>query len=306
MKRVPNFRGEFHLMLLKTNNFNKMKKIFLGLTIIATIFFTACDPIEDRYEMGSAITADEIEATVTVVQEDGENVNYVKCECSSPITCKWTNGILSKASTYAELKMFATGEQTITLLGLCADGTEISKEFKVQIDKISENYPVEAEYGYFCGDGEKVWVWDEYANDAKAPFGNGGYMGNVGPGWWLVSMDQLDEQATGMNSEGDGQNATMTFNLNGLTLTKSSGDKGTFDFDMSQMVSPGWDIGSFYTAGVNVLLGVNHNNGDEKYYEYSILKLNDEELWLSAPEPGAGSWGAAWFWCFRAQGTSPE
>ena len=98
-----------------------MKKIFLGLTIIAAIFFTACDPIEDRYDIGGAITADEIEATVTVVQENGQNINYVKCECSSPITCKWTNGILSKASTYAELKMFSTGEQTVTLLGLNAD-----------------------------------------------------------------------------------------------------------------------------------------------------------------------------------------
>ncbi|WP_297094198.1 hypothetical protein [uncultured Draconibacterium sp.] len=280
-----------------------MKKIFLGLTFIAAIFFTACDPIEDRYEMGGAISADEIEATVTVVQEDGQNVNYVICECSSPITTKWTNGILSKASTYAELKMFATGEQTVTLLGLNPDGTEISKEFTVQIDKISDNYPVEAEYGYFCGDGEKVWVWDEYA---PAPFGNGGYMGNIGPGWWLVGMDGLDEQATGMNSEGDGKDASMTFSLNGLTLTKSNGNQGSFDFDMSQMVSPGWDIGAFYTSGTNVLLGVNHNNGDEPYYEYSILKLNDDELWLSAPEPGAGSWGAAWFWCFRAEGTSPE
>ena len=94
----------------------------------------------------------------------------------------------------------------------------------------------------------------------------------------------------------------MTFSLNGLTLTKSSGESGTFDFDMSEIVQEGWDIGAFTTSGVNVLIGVNPNAADkDPFYDYSILKINDEQLWLVAPETaGSGSWGSAWFWHFRA------
>jgi len=280
-----------------------MKKIFLGLTIIAIIFFTACSPIEDRHDIGSAITADEIEATVTVVQEDGVNVNCVKCECSSPITCKWTNGTTSQVSTSAELTMFITGEQTITLKGLCADGTQISKEFTVQIDSISKNYPVAPEWGYLCGSGKKTWVWDDTqpsegqnsGTDGPVVYGTGGYLGCSAPCWWNVSLPDVDGVFAG---EGDG--ASMLFSLtgdNGAELTKNystgSSETGNFTIDMDDMVSEGWDIGTLSTNGITILAG-------SEYSDYSILSLNEDYMSLSAAPSGTGSWGQANFWMFKA------
>jgi len=281
-----------------------MKKIFLGLTIIAAIFFTACDPIEDRYDMGDAITADEIEATVTVVQENGQNINYVKCECSSPITCKWTNGILSKASTYAELKMFTTGEQKITLLGLNPDGTEISKEFTVQIDAISENYPVEAEYGYFCGTGSKNWVWN--TKDYTNTYGMGGWGADASPGWWGMTPDG---GVTEMGWAGEGSGASMTLTLFGKALTKNKTDgttaSGSFDFDMDTYemnywdASAQWSIGKFYTSGVSVLLG-RQTAVDADVEEYDIVQLTDSTMILAAPYTEV-TWNQGTFWMFASE-----
>lgn len=288
-----------------------MKKIIL-LALFAVALFSACDPIEDRLDMGSAITVDEIKATVTLIQENGKNVNYVKCDCSSPVSCKWSNGVLSKSSSYAEMLMFLPGEQTVTLYALCPDGTMLTKEYTVNVEVMSDNYPVPVQYSYLCGDGEKVWVWDNYTGilsddgSETSPFGNGGYMGNIGPGWWKVGMSELDKTATDNASTGDGKDAYMTFRLNGMELEKSSGAKGTFDFDMSAIVAEGWDIGKFTTTGVNVLIGVNPNASAAPFYDYSILKLDDDVLWLGAPSPGAGSWGEGWFWCFRKEGTVPQ
>lgn len=281
-----------------------MKKIFL-LLLLAVMVFTACDPIEDRDNIGTALTVDQLEATVTVKQENGKNVNYVYCECSSPVSSQWDNGIAPVQSSYAELLIFGTGQQKVTLRALCADGTLLTKEFTFTVDEMSPNHPLPVEYRYFTGNSEKVWVWDNLAPDG-APYGNGGYMGNIGPGWWKVPMSDLDAQSVEKGCPGDGKDAYMTFKLSGMQIVKSSGAQGSFSFSMSEIVSSGWDIGTMYTSGVNVLIGVNGNAIDVPYYQYSILKLDDDVLWLAAPEPGAGSWGACWFWCFRSQGSSQQ
>ncbi len=291
-----------------------MKKILISLSV-AVLLFTGCDPIEDRDGIGTGITDDELMGTVTVVQENGKNINRVICDSHSPVNTTWTNGVLSKPSAHAELTMFATGDQVVTLIGLNADGTQVSKEFTVNIEEMSPNYPVAPEYALFCENGEKVWVWDQYTGISSnstagvvenAPWGNGGYLGSVGPAWWNVGMSDLDNEATKNECAGDGKDAFMTFKLNGLQLVKSSGASGTFNFDMSDITLEGWDIGKFKTSSVNVLLGVNPNNNKAPVYEYNILKLNEDVLWLASPSPGAGSWGEAFFWCFRAQGSTPE
>jgi hypothetical protein len=46
-------------------------------------------------------------------------------------------------------------------------------------------------------------------------------------------------------------------------------------------------------------MGVLPNNGNARQYVYQILKADNSELRLCAPEPGAGDWGTAWFWNFK-------
>lgn len=104
-----------------------MKKIMIFSLLVASLSFAACDPIEDREEMTGSITVDQIQATVTVEQIDGQNVNKVFFECKSPISCQWTNGVDTKAGASGEMFLLLSGENTITLKGLCADGSIVEK-----------------------------------------------------------------------------------------------------------------------------------------------------------------------------------
>jgi len=281
-----------------------MKKVIIYSFFIMAVTFIACDPIENRDNIGSAITADEIEATVTVAQENGLNVNYVYCECSSPISCEWTNGVIKKQSNYAELIMFVPGEQTITLKGLCADGTVITKEFTVTVDALSDTYPVDAEYGYFCGSGSKNWVWN--TKDYTNTYGMGGWGADASPGWWGMSAN---DGAGSMNRAGEGNGASMTFTLYGKTLVKNKTDgsteSGTFDFDMGTYemnfwdASQQWSIGKFYTSGTTVLIG-RGTEVDAPVTEYDIVSLNDSTMILATPYKEV-SWNEGTFWLFASE-----
>lgn len=275
-----------------------MKKIMIFSLLVAVISLIACDPIEDRDKMTGSITADQIQATVKVEQVNGKNVNKVTFECTSPINCQWTNGVLTKAGISGEMLMFVTGDQTITLTGICGDGSVIKKDFPVTVDDMY--YDVAPEYGYFCGNGERTWTWDD---EVSGPWGNGSYLGNTTPSWWVVSLNDVEGQASGKGYTGEGKGATMTFVLNGLKLLKSSGKEGTFSFDMSKQVldSDGkvWSYGKLYTRGGGVLLPVIIN--DETYAgTFEILQINDDKLYLAAPRAGVSSAGGeATFWCFK-------
>ena len=62
-----------------------------------------------------------------------------------------------------------------------------------------------------------------------------------------------------------------------------------------------WAKGKLTTNGVTVLCGISPNEGNAPVYEYDIIILNDNEMMLAYPEPGAPAWGTAWFWAFKAQ-----
>lgn len=286
-----------------------MKKtmIFL-LLLLVSLSFVSCDPIEDREEMTGSITPEQIQATVRLEQIGGKNVNKVMFECSSPINCTWTNGILSKAGANGEMLMFTKGQNTVTLTGLCGDGTIITKEFTVNVEDM--HYEIDPTYALFCGEGEKVWVWDDeaplgYSGTAAAVWGNGGYKGgDKAPAWWKVEIGaQLDEQAVGKGTPDDGTDGSMTFTLSGMKLTKSSGVSGTFNFDMSKTSTAGdgtpYAIGELTTKGVNVLLGIQPNAGDAMVYRYDILKLTEDKMYLCVED--AANPGQAFFWCFKAK-----
>jgi hypothetical protein len=282
-----------------------MKKIFI-YTLLSCLFLIACEPVEDSKELTGSITADEIVATVKAeVADNGKTVNKVILDCSSPILCKWSNGVESAVGAHAELKMFALGEQTITLTGLCKDGTFITRDYTVNIEEMK--YEIEPQYAYFCGDGEKKWTWD---SQVAKPWGNGGYGNDMGPAWWCMSPEEIDADIAGNNRTqwlGEGVNATMTFVLNGMKLIKSSGKEGTFHFDMTQKITKtdangnvvDWSIGKLYTNGTDVLFGMIANDWTSAT-EYDILVLDDQQMVLAAPCVAGAGWNEGTFWCFRA------
>lgn len=273
------------------------KSIIYSLVILVAAIF-ACEPIELRDENSSPITADELDISATPVVVNGKNSNKVVLENHSPVNSLWDYGVGTTNRAADTVLLVVTGNTTIKFTGLNPDGTTITKEIQVTVDELS--FPVPPEWGYLCGTGEKTWVWDETAG---AVWGNGGYKGCAAPCWWTNDKASMDGNDPDYGAEG-----YMVFSLSGSSLTKSnqSGsnqEAGTFSFDMSkQTIDDGgnvWAKGKLNTKNVTVLAGRQPNHGNAPVYEYDILQLDDDKLYLSWPEPGAGSWGTAWFWMFR-------
>lgn len=278
-----------------------MKKSIIFSMLVGTTMLIACNPIEDRDTMTGAITADQLKISATPVVKDGVNSNYIDLNSEgNACLSSWDYGFGTLTTTKGTVKVMMAGDNDIVFSGMNADGTIIQKKITVHVDKL---YDVAPEYALFCGDaGTKTWVWDDVMG---TPWGNGGYLGNTTPGWWTNNVDAIETQAIGKGYPGDGKNGSMLFSLKGLKLTKSDGTSGSFSFDMTKTTLDGngktWGIGKFYTKSVNVLLGIQPNDGNKVINEYDILKLDANHLYLACPEKGAGAWGACWFWCFKAK-----
>ncbi len=50
---------------------------------------SACEPIEDRMDIGGAITAEQLDITATLVQVGGKNSNKVVLDNRSPVLSSW-------------------------------------------------------------------------------------------------------------------------------------------------------------------------------------------------------------------------
>jgi hypothetical protein len=273
----------------------------IGIYAIAVCFMLpACSPLEDRNELTGSITADQLNISAIPEIRDGVNSNYVILNSDgNPCLSSWDYGSGTLVGTRGRVQLLLTGDNDIIYTGLNPDGSKITKTLVVHVDR---TYDVAPEWAIFCGSGAKTWKWDD---QAPSVWGNGGYLSNVEPGWWTVQAGDMEEQ-----TPGEGASASMTFSLKGASLTKNKSDgsseSGTFSFDMSSttMNAGGdalWAIGKLNTSRVTVLSGKQPNADNAPVYNYDILKLTDTEMALGWPEPGAGAWGTAWYWIFRAE-----
>jgi len=115
-----------------------MKKIFLLFAAVSLIF--ACDPVQEDIKIGGNITADELKAmsSVSVDKADnGQNGNVITCTTSAPVNAMWSIGGKEFTSNYATKKM-KLGEYTVTLTGLCADGTIVKADFPVKCEVVTD------------------------------------------------------------------------------------------------------------------------------------------------------------------------
>lgn len=278
-----------------------MNKNILYPVLGIAFLMAACDPVENREILSGAITADQLQISATPQVVDGKNTNYIDLNSDGvPVLSSWDFGSGVTVSTRTTVQVVLKGENQIKFTGRNHDGSTIEKVLTVQVDTLIN---VAAEWGYFCGAGEKNWVWDDTQPNEEV-WGNGGYKGNVSPGWWKVALNDVDGQAPG-----EGKGASMTFAIAGsrLTMNKSDGtsQSGSFSFDMTQQTLDDggavWGKGKLYTKSISVLCGIAPNEGGARVMEYDILALDNDKMALARPEPGQESWGTAWFWMFRAE-----
>ena len=276
-----------------------MKKSIIFSSLILSIAFIACEPVENRDTMGGAITADQLKVSATPVVVNGKNSNKVVLTNNSPVLSTWDYGLSISKRQSDTVLLVVPGTTAITFSGLNPDGSIITKDLQVKVDELT--FPVAPQWGYLCGTGQKTWVWDE---TVSSPFGNGSYLGNTAPGWWALKVGELDGQAAG-----EGSGASMIFSTTGASLTKNYSNatpakKGKFAFDMSQKTLDGngavWANGVLTTNGVTVLCGISINEAKANIYSYDILALDNNKLVLSYHKTGTGNGGEAWFWIFKS------
>lgn len=283
-----------------------MKKSIIFSLFILAVAFMACDPIIKSDEIGSPITADQLDVKATPIVVNGKNGNMVILENHSPVLSSWNCGGAISSKAYDTVMVVSTGAVNVTFTGLNPDGSKIEKKFNIQIDALTT---LPTEYKLLFGDPatgitSKKYVWDETAG---AVWGNGGYLGNTSPGWWTNDKASMDGNDADYGSKG-----YMVFSLSGLTLKKSNAagtktETGTAALDLATVIKDGngavWASAKLNTKNVTVLKGVAPNGGNAPIYSYDILKLTDTKLVLAWPEggDGAGAWSTAWFWMFRTE-----
>ena len=123
-----------------------MKKIFLIFAAACALF--ACDPTHEDISNGGHISVDELKAKSTVTVDkapSGLNGNVVTCSTSAAVNAKWSIGGKEYVGNYAWKKM-KLGDFTVVLTALCADGTELTAEFPVSCQEITD--PLQKYYIY--------------------------------------------------------------------------------------------------------------------------------------------------------------
>lgn len=114
-----------------------MKKIFMLLAVACGV--VACDPISENISNGGHITAEQLKSMSTVTVDkaaSGKNGNVITCTTSAPVNAAWSIGGKDFLGNYAWKKM-KLGDYTVTLTGLCADGTVVTADFPVQCEEIT-------------------------------------------------------------------------------------------------------------------------------------------------------------------------
>ena len=115
-----------------------MKKIFLLFVAVCAI--AACDPTHEKIDNAGHITLEELKAkTVVTVDKaaSGQNGNVISCQTLAPVNAKWNIGGKEFVNNFAKKKM-KLGDYTVILTALCADGTELTAEYPVSCEEITD------------------------------------------------------------------------------------------------------------------------------------------------------------------------
>ena len=123
-----------------------MKKIFLLFAAVCA--FVACDPTSEDIGNGGHITNEELKAMSTVTVDkaaSGKNGNVISCTTTAPVNAKWDIGGKEFVSNFAKKKM-KLGNYNVLLTAICADGTEVTAQFPISCEEITD--PLQKFYIY--------------------------------------------------------------------------------------------------------------------------------------------------------------
>lgn len=206
-----------------------MKKI-LFLLVAAVCAFAACDPIHEDISNGGHITLDELKAKTTVTTDkaaSGQNGNVIICQTLAPVNAKWTIGGKDLLGNYAKKKM-KLGEHTVTLTAICPDGTELTADYTVSCQEITDAL-------------QRYYIYGDPAKPEEAPF--------VPGAWDAAAMRFSSTEGAHLPTIPD----DVYFGLKTLLFDVSD---VTEDFDLKVM--NGWWSNTYYdhvkwVSGVNEL-----------------------------------------------------
>lgn len=275
-----------------------MKSVkYIGMLVIGTLL-ASCDPSTiEGSSAATSMTEEQLQSVVTLHQTvpNQNKFTYSTSPAMYVQILDQDGSILSSGTSGSFIGIPPL--TSITVRAINQDGSMTSFS---QACTITEYVDVPEIYKNLFGENylSQTWVWDTEAADGV--WGNGGYLSNSGPGWWIVTANDIDEQCEGKNLPYDGLDGWMTFTLAGKKVDTSRGESGTISWDLSDIAKAGWDQGLLIFSGTIPLLGVQPNNGNARQYEYRILQMDGEHLRLCASESGVTSeGGAAWFWNFK-------
>ena len=118
----------------------------------------ACDPTHEDVSNAGHITVDELKAKTAVTVDQapsGKNGNVITCSTSAPVNAKWNIGGKEFIGNYAWKKM-KVGDYTVVLTALCPDGTELTAEYPISCQEITNQL-------------EKIYIYGENPQE-QAPF----------------------------------------------------------------------------------------------------------------------------------------
>lgn len=269
-----------------------MISLAAGILLLAA----ACDPIELRDEMGPKVNPSEFDYTITNMP--GTDYMLILENKTPGVMFSWDYAWGVTRKQRDTVRILVPGTYEIKITATTAGGI-VEDTKTVTVTQADPEAFQEPEWTYLTNlAAGKTWVWDD---TQPSPWGNGGYRGCNAPCWWALTMADIIGRGVGSDE--------MTFDLNGgrnLTL-KAAQDpaiymgttKGSFDISFGA-AREGWDVGKLTTTNVTVINGMQVNAANAVEDEFYILKLTEDQLVLSAPEPGVtDDWGTAWFWMFK-------
>ncbi len=289
-----------------------MKKL-LYIAIGFLLFLAACEPIEIRDQLGTPITADQIDLEVKGATTTGSN-QIVVINHTPQYGGVWTLVDGKSAFEIDTVIVPFLGPITFTF-NATTDGGIISIEKDYVVTNM--DYPLDPAWTLLAGSTPegKTWVWafDSPNLLGFGPWGNGAYLIDKAPSWWGPSTDgtlydntNLDEMTFDLNG---GANYTIVSNNTSANGQPKGTFKGNFKFDIRDAASildgsgNKWSIGTLKLSGGDkptISRGFSPNEGNKKIVNFVIIKLTADEMILAyVPKTSTVAGNEAWYWVFK-------
>jgi hypothetical protein len=268
------------------------------IAIVLLVLFASCETIEDRNELGPAVTADQINLDVKGASA-GSNRIIVENLTKQYGGC-WN--LIDRYSNQDKdtIDLAYLGKDTIKFAAI-TDGGIVNINKLYEITKIE--YPPFPGWTYLAGStaAGKTWVWD-FNNpnlNGIGPWGMGSYLSNnLYPTSGLLSADgsdyagaQFDEMS--FNLRDNSGNYTFVSHNTGSIGMPAGTYTGTFKYGVTaagkimRADSTLWAIGKIKLAGptskdkYSVSLGYSTTEKNKIITDYWILSITEKELILA-------------------------